>query len=575
MPLYVEELTKTLLESSDEAGVPASLKDSLMARLDRLGPAKELAQIASVIGRAFSFDALSSLAEWSEADLEHGLEGLVGSGLVHRRGEESFEFKHALVRDAAYDSMLRDTRRGFHGRFAKHLMVNRQGESQPELLAHHQQEAALYDSAAQHWLRAGEHAAMRGANREAIAHLRTGLASVAELGISERGRELELSLLSTLGPVMMQTFGYGAPDVGETYEQFRNLARSEVGTTAKWFEATFGLWLHSQGRAEFSRARELIEELFELCDAAPDESHRIQAQHAAWTTGLNTGEFASSHNFAKDAIELYRPEEHGRHYLTYAGHDPCACAHIHNAMALWFLGYPERAVHQAKLSLERANELSHPSSMIVSRFFGLLLRQYAQDAERVRTDAEAMIELTKAHGPATWLAASRVLLGWAIAALGDPTKGYSISQSGLCDYQATGNIVRDAYYRALHVDVCLMDGRLDEGAACAEEALAVSDRTGDTHWDAEIHRLAGELCCKRGDSERGGEHLRRAVSIARTQDARILELRARLSLWRHTDSEPDRKLVHGELDRLYSSFDEGHQTKDLMAARQVLNSPPL
>jgi predicted ATPase len=120
-----------------------------------------------------------------------------------------------------------------------------------------------------------------------------------------------------------------------------------------------------------------------------------------------------------------------------------------------------------------------------------------------------------------------------------------------------------------------MDGRLGEGAELAEEALAVSERTGDTHWDAEIHRLAGALCYKRGDSEQGGEHLRRAVSIARTQDARILELRALLSLWHHTGSEPDRKRIHGELDRLYSSFDEGHQTKDLMAARQVLNSPPI
>jgi predicted ATPase len=200
-----------------------------------------------------------------------------------------------------------------------------------------------------------------------------------------------------------------------------------------------------------------------------------------------------------------------------------------------------------------------------------LLHQYAQDAQHVRTDAQAIIGLTKMHGPVTWLAASGVLLGWAIAALGDPAKGFSISQSGLSDYRATGNTVRDAYYCALHADVCLMDGRLDEGAEHAKEALAVSARTGDVHWDAELHRLAGELCCRRSDSAAGFEHLQRAVKIARTQGARILELRARVSMWRHADLESDRKLARGELERLYSGFDEGHQSKDLMAARQVLN----
>lgn len=586
VPLYVEELTRSVLEAStsgtnaaSQTAVPTSLQASLIARLDRLGPAKEFVQIGSVIGRSFTHDLISEVCNASAEDLTRSLDRIVASGLVLRQGsppDATYTFKHALVQDAAYSTLLRQRKKEIHASIANAIEAEFPDAAitTPELIARHWTDAGEAEQAVTYWYEAGKLAARRAANHEAASHLRTGLQLMDQLPDKESHRAMRLEILVTLGPVLMATKGYGAPDVRDVYQDMKSLAASQDDAADQYFAATFGLWLHYQGRADFDKARAAISELVQLAEQDQNHDFRLQARHAAWTTGLNTGEFRESKQFAEEAAALYDREAHRLHYLTYAGHDPGVCQLVHDAMASWFLGYPELAKRQAANGVAAATELSHPPTEIVANFFALITLQFLGLADQVKEAAHALNRLTATHGPITWQAAGQVISGWSDAVQGDVGAGLDKCRTAVAAYQKTGNVVRLPYYLGLLADVCRISGELDEGLAALDQALTTSTQTGDRHWDAELHRLKGELLMlkdrDRHLTEAEGQ-IRKAIEVSCKQEAKALELRSVTSLASVLQSQNRPSEARSALRPVYEWFSEGHEFPDLISAKALLD----
>ena len=398
IPIFVEELTKMVLSSGllkDRGGglelagplqplaIPASLQDSLMARLDRLTPVKELAQLAATIGRTFSRELLAAVALLPDNDLQDGLDMLVEAGLFYSRGVPPnvvYEFKHALVQDAAHQSLLRSRRREFHSRIAQALEAQfpETVRAEPELLAHHYTEAGLPEQAVEYWHRSGRRAGERSANLEAIAHLNKGLELLGSLPQSPERAAKELALQLDLGPALMETKGIASPEVGSTYHRAQALSH-DVGEQAHVYSTTWGLWLHYQQASQLERAQELLEELLVLAERQSDPGVTLQAHHAAWTTFFSLGDWPRVAEHAERGISLYKPDKHHAHRFVYGGHDPGICAGGHAALSAWCLGLPDRALERARDFLALAETLAHPFTLARARLHASVVYQYCRD----------------------------------------------------------------------------------------------------------------------------------------------------------------------------------------------------
>jgi class 3 adenylate cyclase len=359
VPLFVEELTKAVVESGVlvDAGdrytvcgplpslaIPTSLHASLLARLDRLAPAREVAQIGAALGRQFSHELISAVAAMPQQKLDDALDQLVNAELVFRRGrspDAMYTFKHALVQDAAYSVLLRGPRRQLHQRIAN-VLEERFPEvagSQPELLARHCAEGGLIEQAVQYWFTAGERALRACANVEAIKHLSQGLQLLALLPDSPERQRQELRFQTGLGPPLMAVKGWAAPEAMQAYSRADELSRV-LGDHSERFKIVWGLWILHIGRGESRRGRELSNELFRLAEQEDDDDLRLEAHHSAWGTLTWLGEFAACSEHTKRGLTIYRPAHHGAHAFTYGGHDPGVCGCALGAVNLWFLGYP-------------------------------------------------------------------------------------------------------------------------------------------------------------------------------------------------------------------------------------------
>ena len=359
VPLFVEELTKTVLESgllreqnglfvSDGAlsslAVPTSLHGSLMARLDRLGPAKQIAQFGAAIGRQFSHELVAAVAQLPEAQLGEALDQLVGSELVFQRGlppHADYVFKHALVQDAAYSTLLRSRRQELHARIAAALERG-QGIA-PEMLAHHFGEAGEAEKAAHNWLEAGRRALRRSANTEAIAHLTKGIGALTGIPKSEATDRSELQMQLFLGPVLSATRGWSAPEAERAYRRAEVLAQ-ELGADRERFDAVWGLWMiHNTGNEPVA-ALGITDELFQIADRLDDPALRMEAHHAAWACAYTLGDNAATIEHMRQGLAIYQSEKHGAHAFSYGGHDTAVCGKAIGGTSLWALGYPDQAV---------------------------------------------------------------------------------------------------------------------------------------------------------------------------------------------------------------------------------------
>jgi predicted ATPase len=512
VPLFVEELTKMVLESGllqeqDERyaltgplhplAIPTTLHDSLMARLDRLAAVKALAQLGATLGREFSYALLRAVAPWDEGILQQGLHQLVAAEFLYQRGvppQATYTFKHALIQDAAYQSLLRSTRQQYHQRIAQAVAERfpETVETQPELLAHHYTEAGLSTQAVIYWQRAGKRASERSAYVEAIGHLRKGLTVLQMLPDTPARLQHELELQTTLGPALIATQGYGAPDVAQAYTRARELCR-QMGETPDVFPVLRGLWVFHEARAELQVARELAEQLLVLAQRHRDPVQLIEAHRALGNTLFWLGEFAPARGHLEQAIALYDVQQHRALSFVY-GTDPAVICLSYAASALWLLGYPDQARRRSAEALTLAQELSHSPSLAVALIWATYLHQDCRDVPLVQERAEALMGLAAEQGFQYWLAVGTFFRDWALVQQGKQgEEELARLRQGLATYWATWAELNRPYWLALLAEAHGTVGQAKEGLGLLREALVVVENSGEQLWEAELYRLQGEL----------------------------------------------------------------------------------
>ena len=591
VPLFVEELTKTILESGllteepdkyvlsgplSEVAIPATLHDSLMARLDRLGAVKEVAQTAAAIGRAFDYDLLAAVSPLSFAELHDALDQLIDAELVFRRGrpqEGGYIFKHALVQDAAYGSLLKSKRQELHGRVAGVLEKRfpERAETEPELLAHHLTEAGHPERAIVYWNQAGKRASEGSANHEAIAHLETALRLADELPRTEARDQQQLAALMTLGPALLATRGMATEQAVRVYQRARELSE-EVGEPAQQFAVTWGQWILYLNRGQLEKARELTEQLLIIAGTQPNSESRLQAHHATSVTLVALDELLSARSHAEQALDVYDINEHRSQAFHFGGHDPGVCCACHLASVLWCLGFVDQALGRVYEAVKLAEELSHTFSLAHAQMFAARIHQFRREARLTKAHAEALITLCVKEGFAEVLAAGQILRGWAMASDGEPDTGIEAIRCALNEWHATGARVRHVYHLGLLADAYGQTTTPTQGMRTVEEAIAVVRETGERHWEAELYRLKGELLLlptTRAMSEAQG-CFHHAIELARERGAKSLELRAATSLarlWQHQGKRDDARDL---LAPVHDWFTEGFDTADLKDAKTLL-----
>jgi TOMM system kinase/cyclase fusion protein len=590
IPLFVEELVKTILESGlvrEDAGryvltrplpslaIPATLQDTLMARLDRLASVKEIAQLCALLGREFAYDVLRAVAPLDEPTLQHGLEQLVDAELLYQRGmppQTTYLFKHALIQDAAYQSLLKSTRQQYHQRIAQ-ILEERFPEAvvtQPELLAHHYTEAGLQAQAIPYWQQAGQRAIQRSANLEAIGHLTKGLEVLTTLPDSPERLQHELDLQITLGPALMVVKGYAAPEVQQVYERARELCR-HVEETPQLSQVLWGLSYFYLLRAAFRTAREVGEQLLSLAQRAQDPILLQQAHNVLAGALIHLGEFSASQAHLQQGLALYDPTQH-RALPLRLGIDLGVFFLAYMTRPLWLLGYPDQALQRSHEALTLAQELAHPFSLAYALVWAAWVHQFRREGQAAQARAEALCALAGEQGFAFFLACGTVLRGWALAEQGQSDAGMVQMREGMAACRTTGAEADRAYFLALLAEAYGREGQYDEGLAMLEEALALTDQYEERYWEAEIHRLKGALLLARSAENQVEAEacFHAALAVARHQQAKSLELRAAMRLARLWQPQGKRDAARELLAPIYGWFTEGFDTADLQEAKVLL-----
>src|SRR5215207_3495096 len=435
IPLFLEELTKAVLETGAGEGdpeaptstaprpalaIPATLHASLMARLDRLGPAaKETAQIGAAVGREFSYELLSAVAQRSEVELRSSLDQLVGAGLIFQRGtppQASYVFKHALVQDAAYGTLLRGRRQELHARIAAVLEKEfpEQVAAAPELRAHHYTQAGLVEPAVENWSKAGQLAFARSATAEAVTQLTKALNLLATLPDSLARRRQELDLQVALGGTLMAAKGIAAPETGHAYARARELC-AEIGDTPQLFPVLFGQSIVKNLRAEHTEALEVAEELLRLARRQEDFLPVVVAHHVLGGTLFHLGRFSPAREHLEQVLALYDPAQHRSFAFVWA-QDPRVAGLSFLSRTLCALGYPDQALVRSRETLAEARALGHLVTVAYALMWDSVLSQLRRDRQAAHTGTEELISLATEQGYPPWMAGAMILDGWAQAA---------------------------------------------------------------------------------------------------------------------------------------------------------------
>jgi class 3 adenylate cyclase len=589
VPLFVEEMTKAVLESAgqrdriaavlattslDAPSVPATLYASLMARLDRLGPAaKEVAQIGAVLGREFAYELIEPVAQRDEGELQTALGQLNDAGLLFCRGaapHSSYLFKHALVQDTAYGTLLRGKRQELHARVAAVLERNFADlvERRPELLAHHLTAAGETERATDQWLKAGQYATERLAHLEAIRHFDRGLAALAALPEGPARDERELALQLARGMSLFTAEGFGAAEAPQTYTRARELAERR-NDPRQLFMALYGLWQSANGAGNIIDCRRLSSRLQHLTAEDANEELRLQAHHSAWATCLFSGDPAAARDHCAVGHRLYDPERHRLHRQLFGGHDPGVCAGNFAAQAHWLLGFSEKSLVFGTDALAMAERIAHPFSFAVVLQYGSMLHIDRGEPELAlqRLDAaEALI----AEQRLGFVLEPQLLRGAALTAQGAFKEAAAFLRAGLAS--RTGATRMGCYGLAKLADVLTRQGEHGAALVAARDGLRNGEETGQRQWEAELHRLEGIALCGLNRLEEGQSALEEAIRVARKQQAKAYELRAATNLARLWGEQGRRAAARDLLAPVYGWFTEGFGTADLKEAKALLDA---
>ena len=559
-------------------GVPDTLHDLLLARLDRLGTAKGVAQQAAVIGRRFSYLLLAAVSPLAEPELEASLARLAESELVYVRGtppDAAYSFKHALVQDAAYASLLRTDRGPLHERIAKVLEERfpEMSELEPELLAHHFAEAGLAERAIPYWAKAGEIATRRWAYREAIAYFDRALASLRALPQTDERNMQELRLQLLLGQAWIIAAGYTTPQVGVAFDRARELCE-EIGDANQLFFALLGSWQLYIAKQQLPLASATVERLLSLAREQSSRDLAIEAHVAQLVTAFTLGAFEETLAHSNEAIALGELKQ-DEAYILSAGYDGRVIALTGAAWALWVLGYPDQALLRAQESLAMARRLAHPYSEAMALYCFSWLHVFRHEAGAARELAEQGIALSIEHGFVWTQAFTGVLHGWALAEEGRAPEGVQEIREYLAALEQMGHMLWRPHQEGMLASALSRAGRTDEALDVIAKALESARSTGDVEHAAEMYRQEGELTLERGGPGAAAEAekcFQQAIEVAREQRAKSWELRASVSLaklWRDQGKgEAARKL----LEPLYGQFTEGFDTPDLRDAKALLDT---
>jgi predicted ATPase/class 3 adenylate cyclase len=590
VPLFVEELSKAILESGllheredryelrdplPALAIPATLHDSLVARLDRLATGKEVAQLAATLGRTFPYELLRAVSPLDKATLQQALARLVEAELLYQRGmppQATYLFKHALIQETAYQSLLKSTRQQYHQRIAQVLEAQFPDvcETQPELVAHHYTEASLSEQAIAYWQRAEQLALQRSANLEAVRHLTTALQLLASLPETPARAQQELDLQLALGPGLIATKGSGSLEVEQTYARARALC-TQVGEPPQHFPTLRGLWRFYLNRGVLLTARELGEQLDQRAQRATDPTHSLQAHEALGLTLFHMGDYATARLHLEQGVALTDPATQRAQALR-LGLAPGVTCLVYAANLLWCLGYPSQAIRRSQEALALAQALAHPHSLAMAQHWAAFLLYRGREVPAVQAQAEALMALATAQGFPLWVAYGTYWRGWALAMQDQGEAGLAQLHQGMMALMATGQMVARPLCLVLLAEATGHVGQVREGLCLLAEALAAFETGNRGDLLVEVYRLQGEFLLRQAapDASQAEACFQQALAIARQQQAKSWELRAATSLARLWQQQGQRAKAYDLLAPIYGWFTEGFDTADLREAKALL-----
>jgi predicted ATPase/class 3 adenylate cyclase len=588
IPLFVEEMTKAVLEADNERDtettiaavptsavlVPASLHASLMARLDRLSTAKQIGQIGAAIGREFSYTLLAVVAGKTDAEVVSALDRIVAAGLLFRQGvppQATYLFKHALVQEAAYGSLLRAQRQDLHARIAEAYTsrFTETARTQPELIAYHFTQAGMSEPAIDYWRRAGDLAMARSANAEAIHHFSAALELVPTLNGTPEREAKELELCVKLGPALMIVKGMASSEVHAIYTRAAGLRTGEDSQDR--FKALWGLFYYSMASGRLREAATFARELLMLAQRLGADDLVLEAYHAKWATSVWCGEFSAADLECGEGISRYDRTRHHALAFAFSGHDPGSCAHVGRAISRLLLGFPNQAIKLGAEAVRLARSLAHPYSLAHAMWVYSIVLQIARQEETCRMIATELLQLSREHHFPAMLGNGLFFAGWARAEARDLEQGSALMEQGLGLLSSSGRRVTRPYMQTVLGRAKADLGKLAEAFELVDEALRATDAQGERWSEAEVHHVGARLLMARGQFDESEVHLWRSIEISRSQKARAFELRTSISLARLWRDQGKVQQARELLAPVYGWFTEGFDTRDLKEAKALLD----
>ncbi|RXH25095.1 hypothetical protein XH99_26970 [Bradyrhizobium nanningense] len=592
VPLFVEELTKMVLEGGllrerdgeyvlegplPSFAIPTTLQASLMARLDRLSPVRDVAQIGAVAGRDFHYELLSAVAGLPKQRLDEALDQLVRSELMFCRGENPhavYTFKHALVRDAAYAGLLKSRRVQLHAAIAKALEQKfpEAVRTQPEIIAYHYTQAKNHKRALHYWYEAGRQSAARSAHNEAVRHLKQGLDQIPQIDDPILRNKSELLLQIALGNALRATKGWSTDSVKHAYTRALQLCK-ESGLDEHVLPAIFGLWTWNFVHASLGEAQALAQHLLDSAERADNSVFRVLAHEAVGFTLFAQGKFADAHAELERSLGLCEDSK-AAEYLDLSAQDPRIHVRVYDGMTLCLLGHPDRALRMCTEARRYADASQHPFSEAIARTISLRVHQLRGDATAVAAEANVAVAFCEEHQFAHYLAMALILRGWASAYQGNFERGLAEIQEGLEQERATGALLFETYALGLLADACIEHEHYGKALDFLKQAqLRLNEENSERFYEAEIYRLFAEAYLRSNhDLDQAEFYFSKGLDVAREQEAKSLELRLCLSMCDLSELRHNADRYRLQLGAIYGSFSEGFETPDLVRAKARLES---
>lgn len=591
VPLYVEELTKMVLDdefmedaknqnhllSEPDFAIPLTLRDPLTSRVDRV-KGRRVLQLAATLGRKFSYELLLAASSLDGEVLSKELRHLVAAELLYQKGtvlqEATFEFKHSLIRDAAYELLTKAERETYHKRVGS-LLEERFSETaraHPEIVAYHYTQARGYEKALHYWYEAGKQAAARSAHNEAIGHLSQGLHQIPNIDDPMLRSKSELLLQTLLGNSLRATKGWSIDSARLAYTRALQLCK-ESGLDEHTLPAVFGLWTWNFVHAALGEAQALAEHLLTTSETVDDSVYKVLAHEAVGFTSFAKGKFADAHAELQRSIGMCEDSKAAA-YLDLSAQDPRVHVRLYDGMLLWLLGYPDQALRICAEARLLADATQHPFSEAMARTISLRVHQFRGEAAVVAGQVDAAIALCKEHEFVHYLAMAQILRGWASAQQGEFDKGLAEIQEGLEKERATGALLYDSYTLGLLADACIKNERYGQAFDFLHQAQSRLDKeNSERFYAAEIYRLLGETYLRSSkDLDQAERCFVRGLKIAREQKAKSLELRLCVSVCDLYELRRDPDKYLPQLGEIYGSFSEGFDTADLVRAKARLKN---